>query len=57
MVAEYEGRSMLLTGDALGSEVIEGLRELDRLDADGRTQFNLIKLPHHGSQNNVDRAF
>lgn len=57
VVAEYDGRSMLLTGDALGREVIEGLGELGKLDARGRAHFDLIKLPHHGSQNNVEPLF
>ncbi len=55
-IAEHAGKSMLLTGDALGSDIIEGLDELGRLDG-GRAHFDLLKLPHHGSQNNVEKAF
>jgi hypothetical protein len=52
VVARFGDKSMLLTGDALGREVIEGLEKKGLL-RDGKAHFNLMKLPHHGSQNNV----
>ncbi len=57
VVARFGGKSMLLTGDALGSAVIEGLGKKGLLDADGKAHFDLLKLPHHGSQNNVALDF
>lgn len=57
VIAEFDDRSMLLTGDALGSDILEGLATLGRLDAQGRAHFDLLKLPHHGSRNNVEQAF
>jgi hypothetical protein len=45
-------RRALLTGDALDLDVVEGLRQLDLLDADGRISVDLLKLPHHGSRKN-----
>lgn len=57
VVAEFGGRSMLLTGDALGRHIIEGLEEIGWPKRDGRWHFDLIKLPHHGSQNNVTQEF
>jgi hypothetical protein len=53
VVARFAGKSMLLTGDALGSAVLDGLQEKGLLDANGKAHFDLLKLPHHGSQNNV----
>lgn len=57
VVAQFEGRTMLLTGDALGNEVMEGLGKRGLTDSDGKAHFDLIKLPHHGSQNNVAEDF
>ncbi|HEX8572445.1 MAG TPA: hypothetical protein VF759_06815 [Allosphingosinicella sp.] len=55
VIARFGGKSMLLTGDALGREAMEGLEKLGLLTPgpEGRIHFDLIKLPHHGSQNNV----
>jgi beta-lactamase superfamily II metal-dependent hydrolase len=57
VVARFGGKSMLLTGDGLGREIIEGLGRRGLLDAGGRAHFDLIKLPHHGSPNNVAPEF
>ncbi len=57
VVAEFEGKTMLLTGDALGSEIIEGLDAIGYAKTEGRYHFDLIKLPHHGSPNNVTPEF
>jgi hypothetical protein len=57
VIAIFEGRTMLLTGDALGRHIIEGLEEIDWPKTNGRWHFDLIKLPHHGSQNNVTKEF
>ena len=55
-VAEFEGRTMLLTGDARGDHVIEGLRKSFFLT--GRSvHFDVLKLPHHGSDRNVTTEF
>lgn len=76
VLAEKDGRRILLTGDATGADVLEGLvlaghmpREalLDQagLDADradpkrpvARFHVDLLKVPHHGSPNNVTTGF
>ena len=57
VIAEYGGRSMLLTGDALGRHILDGLEEINWPKQNGRWHFDLIKLPHHGSQNNVTQEF
>jgi hypothetical protein len=56
-VARYGRKSMLLTGDGLGREIIEGLEKQGLLEPGGKVHFDLIKLPHHGSQNNVAPDF
>lgn len=57
VVAKGAGRTMLLTGDARGDDVISGLRAGRLLDAAGRIHVDLLKLPHHGSDRNVETEF
>src|SRR5262249_11221907 len=56
VLAEHGGKRMLLTGDARGDKIIEGLKAKDLMD-NGRFHVDLLKLPHHGSQNNVTKGF
>lgn len=57
VLAEVEGTSMLLTGDALGNKVMEGLELVGRLEKGGKLNVDLLKVPHHGSSNNLDVDF
>ncbi|MES5481538.1 hypothetical protein QMZ05_02195 [Bradyrhizobium sp. INPA03-11B] len=57
VMACFGRRRALLTGDARGDKIIEGLARRRMLDADGRLHVQLLKLMHHGSQNNVDAEF
>lgn len=57
MLAEMDGRSLLLTGDARGDQVLDGLREAGLLDEKGRRHVSVLKMPHHGSARNADRDF
>ena len=52
-----EGKRLLMTGDGLGSELIEGLKERGCLGASGSLHVDLLKLPHHGSARNVSEEF
>lgn len=54
---ELDGRRMLLTGDALGRNVLEGLRRAGLLPDDGPLELDVLKLPHHGSARNIDAEF
>jgi hypothetical protein len=56
-LAEVAGKRILLTGDALGTNVTEGLCAADLLDSHGKIKVDVLKLPHHGSDRNVDRSF
>jgi hypothetical protein len=56
VLCEFNGKTMLLTGDARGDKVIEGFRERGMLKND-KVHVNLLKLQHHGSKNNVTQGF
>lgn len=49
-------RRMLLTGDARGDHILEGLEEA-KLMKDGMCHVDLLKLPHHGSNRNMEASF
>ncbi len=55
-VASYEGKSILLTGDARGDYLLEGL-EAEGLLTGGKLHVDILKLPHHGSDRNVEEDF
>ena len=57
-LAEFEGKTMLLTGDARGDLVIKGLIARKLLKNEKSTlTVDILKVPHHGSDNNVEEAF
>jgi hypothetical protein len=53
VLAEAEKKRMLLTGDARGDDMLKGL-EIAGLLKGGKMHVDLFKLPHHGSDRNVD---
>jgi len=56
VLARSAKKTMLLTGDARGDDILAGLRT-SRLLADSTLQVNLLKVPHHGSDRNVETDF
>ncbi len=56
VLASLGGHSMLLTGDARGDFVRDGLRDAGLLKND-KIHVDLLKVPHHGSARNVRRDF
>lgn len=50
-------KTILITGDARDDDIIEGLRDNDLLDPDGKIEVDILKIPHHGSDKNVSRHF
>lgn len=56
ILAEEGGRSVLLTGDARGDHIVQGLDQAGLL-RDGRMHVNVLKLQHHGSARNTTRRF
>ena len=59
LLAEADGRTMLLTGDARGDKILEGLEATGLLaPGDDRTlHVDVLKVPHHGSGHNVETDF
>lgn len=57
VLAEYQGKSILLTGDARGDYVLTGLEKEGLLDAGGKRHVDLLKLQHHGSVRNTEDEF
>jgi beta-lactamase superfamily II metal-dependent hydrolase len=54
---EHQGRTALLTGDARGDRIVAGLEESGLLSAGGVLHVDLLKLPHHGSNKNMEPEF
>lgn len=57
MLLLMDGASLLLTGDARGDQILDGMREAGLLDKSGRRHVSVLKMPHHGSARNADRDF
>jgi hypothetical protein len=53
------GKRMLLTGDARGDKIIEGLQFIGQLQPGDTSTMHVdvMKVPHHGSANNVATSF
>ena len=56
VVAKAGKKTMLLTGDARGDDILEGLTDA-KLLKNGKSHFDLLKVPHHGSDRNVSTEF
>jgi len=52
LLAEYQGRRALLTGDAYAPVLVDALARLPG-NAAGRLQLDAVKLSHHGSRGNT----
>lgn len=57
VLAEADGKRMLLTGDARGDKILKGLEFTGVVKKDGTLEVDLLKVPHHGSSNNLDDDF
>jgi len=55
-VLSHGNKRMLLTGDARGDKVLAGLEEAGLLE-EGKAHFDILKLPHHGSDRNTEAGF
>ena len=49
LLAECDGKTALLTGDARSDHILAGLKEAGLL-TDGKVHVDLLKVPHHGSK-------
>jgi hypothetical protein len=57
VLAETDGKRMLLTGDGRGDHIIEGLEKAGLKQKEQPLHVDLLKLPHHGSDRNVTLKF
>jgi hypothetical protein len=57
VLAELGGKSMLLTGDARGDRIMDGMELVGLLKKGGQRHVDILKVPHHGSQNNMEAIF
>lgn len=57
VLAEAGGKTILLTGDARGDKILQGLELVGLVDAGGSIHVDVLKCPHHGSISNVERDF
>lgn len=55
-LAELAGHTILMTGDARGDYIIDGLKRAGRLQ-NGGAHVDVLKLQHHGSARNADESF
>jgi len=57
VLAKFGDKRILLTGDARGDKILEGLELVGLLKAGGTVHVDVLKVPHHGSSNNLDADF
>ena len=57
VLAKADGKTMLLTGDARGDYTLQALRGAGLLTDGKPLEVDLLKLPHHGSDRNVDQDY
>ncbi len=56
-IAESGGKTILLTGDALGSKITDALRDRGLASDAAPLKVDVLKMPHHGSDRNVTPEF
>lgn len=57
VLAEIDGKRILLTGDGRGDHALAGLKAKGFLDANGKIEVDILKLPHHGSERDVEIGY
>jgi len=50
-------QTILLTGDGHATDALNGLKQRNLLDANGKLHVDVLKVPHHGSEHNMTQAF
>lgn len=53
VLVESQGKRILLTGDGRGDHTLKGLKAAELLKG-GKLKVDVLKMPHHGSERNVD---
>lgn len=57
LLVEEESVSVLLTGDGVSQEILDGLAHHGKLDANDKIHVNVLKVQHHGALGNVEAKF
>ena len=57
LLIEEGPASVLLTGDGVSQEILDGLAHHGKLDANERIHVNVLKVQHHGALGNVEAKF
>ncbi|HEX5015930.1 MAG TPA: MBL fold metallo-hydrolase [Candidatus Limnocylindrales bacterium] len=57
LLADEAGTTVLLTGDGHRDDILAGLKAAGRLQAGGGLHVEVLKVQHHGSENNIDDDF
>jgi beta-lactamase superfamily II metal-dependent hydrolase len=57
ILAKVQDKQILLTGDARGDKILEGLELTGLLEKNATMHVNILKMPHHGSDRNMDAIF
>jgi hypothetical protein len=57
VLGEAGGKTMLLTGDARGDKILEGMEMVGLLKKGDKIEVDVLKVPHHGSANNLGPDF
>ncbi len=57
VLLQWQGRKILLTGDARGDHILDGLNGAGLMPGQGALDIDILKLPHHGSIRNNTRDF
>jgi hypothetical protein len=57
VLAEVDDKKVLLTGDARGDKILAGLEFVGAMERNGKLDVELLKVPHHGSANNLGEDF
>lgn len=57
VLVTFAEKTLLLTGDARGDDIVEWLEQTGHKEPGKPFHVNVLKMPHHGSDRNVDDAF
>lgn len=57
ILIEENGKSVLLTGDARDDHIVEDLIDIGKAGPDGNIHVDVLKVQHHGSENNFSTGF
>ena len=57
VLAEVDDKRILLTGDARGDKILQGLEMVGLLEPGETMHVDILKVPHHGSDRNMETHF